>query len=106
MKCLQVLDRARATEVEGVLADADVACVVALPLREVCELVFDRRALAQRGAAGGGVDLFAKPLLELFVLRDRHGAPVAELGGGALCAQETAIADVGIEFDHSAKREA
>src|SRR5215207_6787012 len=102
MECLQVLDGARATEVEGILAHAEIACVIPLPL----ELVFDHRALSQRVAPRGGVDLFAEPLLKLFVFRDRDGAPVAKLGGGALRAQGTSIADVRIEFDHGAEREA
>src|SRR5918995_445739 len=106
MECLQVLNRARATEVEGVLADAHVARVVALPLGDMREFVFDHGALAQRAASGGRLDLFAEPLLELFVLSNGHGAPVAEFGGGALRAPRTSIADVGIEFDHRAEREA
>ena len=50
MECLQVLDRARAPEVEGVLADAHVPRVVPLPLGDMRELVFDHGALAQRAA--------------------------------------------------------
>jgi hypothetical protein len=106
MECLQVLDRARPTEVEGVLADADVARVVALPLRDVGELVFDRRARSERVAPSACADLLAEPLLQRFVLRDGDRAAVAELGGGALRAQWTSIADVGIELDDGAKREA
>src|SRR3989454_7965562 len=106
MECLQVLNGARATKVEGVLADPDVARVVALTLRDVGELMFDRRARSQRFASSGCMDLFAEPLLERFVLSDGDGAPVAELGGGALCAQGTSIADIGIELDHGAEREA
>src|SRR6266542_1415211 len=106
MECLQIVDRARTTEIESVLADADIACVIPLALRDVGELVFDHRALSQHFAPSGCVDQFAEPLLELFVFRDGDGAPVAELGGGALRAQGTSIADVGIEFDHGAEREA
>src|SRR5215203_1228918 len=106
MECLQVLDRARATEVEGILADADVARVVALALRDMGELVFDRRPFSQRFASGGCADLFAEPLLKLFVLRDGDRAPVTQLRSGALGAQETSIAAVGIELDHGAEREA
>src|SRR5215203_6698223 len=105
MKYFQVLDCARAPEVKGILADADVARIVALPLGDMREFVFDHGALAQGGASGGRLDLFAEPLLERFVLRDGHGASVAEFGGGALRAQRTSIADVGIEFDHRAERE-
>src|SRR5207247_1465965 len=97
---------ARTTEIKRVLADADISCVIPLALRDVGELVFDHRALSQRVAPSGGVDLFAEPLLERFVFRDGDGAPVAELGGRALRAQGTAIADVRIEFDHGAEREA
>ena len=56
MECFQILDRARATEVEGVLTDADVARVVALPLGDVREFVFDHGALAQRAASGGRLE--------------------------------------------------
>ena len=87
MECFQILDRARASEVEGVLADADVARMVALPLRDMCELVFDDGALAQCCASGGGLHLFAEPLLQLFVLGDRDRASIPEFGGGALRAQ-------------------
>src|SRR5436190_7542875 len=106
MECLQILDRARTTEIKRVLADADIACVIPLALRDMGELVFDHRALSQRVAPSGCVDLFAEPVLELFVFRDGDGAPIAELGGGALRAQGTSIADVRIEFDHGAEREA
>ena len=106
MESLQVLDRARATKIEGVLTDADVARVIALALGDVRELVFNHRALSECFASGGGAELFPEPLLKRFVLSDRHRAPVAKLGGGALRAKATAIADVGIELDHRAEREA
>ena len=48
MEGLEVLDRARPTEIEGILADPDVARVVALSLRDVGEFVFNHRALSQR----------------------------------------------------------
>lgn len=70
MEGLQVLDRARATEVEGVLTKADVAGAIALALRDVRELVFDRRALSERFAPGACADLRAEPLLQLFVFRN------------------------------------
>ena len=92
MERFQILDGARPPEVEGVLADADVARVVALPLGDVRKFMFDHRALAQCLASGGRLELFAEPLLERFVLRNGHGAPVAEFGGGALRAQGTSIA--------------
>src|SRR5712691_12753479 len=57
MQRLQILDGARTAEVEGVLANADVAAV-------------------------------------------------PEFGGGALIAQRAAIADVGVELDNRAEREA
>src|SRR5215211_6041898 len=106
MEGFQVLDCTRTSEVEGVLADAHVARVGALPLGDMREFVFDHRALAQRAAPGGRLDLFAEPVLELFVLSNGHRASVAEFGGGALRAPWTSIADVGIEFDHGAEREA
>lgn len=87
MECLQVLYRARTAEVERVLADAHVARVVTLPLGDMREFVFDHRALAQRVASGGGLNLFAESLLELFVFRNGHRASVADFGGGALRAQ-------------------
>ena len=99
MECLQVLDGARSSEVEGVFSDTEVARVVPLALRDMGELVLDHRALTQRFASSGSLDLLAKPLLELFVLGDCNGPPVAELGGGALRAQRAAIADVGIKLD-------
>ena len=81
------MDRARATEVDGVLTEADVARVIALALRDVGELVFDRRALSERFAPSACADLLAEPLLKRFVLRDGHRSPVAEIGGGALRAR-------------------
>ena len=104
MECLEVLDRARATEVEGILADPDVARIVALSLRDVGEFVFDHRALTQRLASNGCLNLLAKPRLKPLVLRNGDRASVAELGGGALRAQRTAIAHIGIEFDDGAER--
>ena len=106
MECLQILDRARAPEVEGVLAEADVARLIPLALRDVRELVLDRRALSQRVAPRGRSDLFAEPLLELFVLSDRDRPSMPDLRGGALRSQRAAIADVGIELDDGAEREA
>src|SRR5580765_7019050 len=105
MKCFQVLDRARAAEIKGVLADADVARVVPLPLRDVREFVLDHRALSQRLTASGRPDLLAEPLLQRLVLSDGDRAPMAERGGGALRPPWTSIADVGIELDHGAERE-
>src|SRR6266850_486629 len=104
MKRFQVLDRARAAEIKGVLADADVARVVPLPLRDVREFVLDHRALSQRVAASGRLDLLAESLLQRLVLGDGDRAPMADLGGGALRPQGTSIADVGIELDHGSER--
>ena len=70
------------------------------------EFVLDHRALSQGRASRGRLDLLAESLLQRLVLRDGDGAPVAELGGGALRAHGTAIADVGIELDDGAEREA
>src|SRR4051794_19839904 len=106
MEGLQILDRARTAKVERVLADADIAGVIPLPLRDVGELVFDHGVLSQRFPPRGCLDLFAEPLLERLVVRDVDGASVAELGGGALRAQGTSIADVGIKFDDDAERKA
>src|ERR1700736_1090129 len=94
MEGLQILDRARATEVERILADPDVARVVALPLRDMGEFVLDHRALTQRLAPSGGLDLLAKPRLQPLVFCNGDRAPVAELGGGALRAYRAAIAHV------------
>src|SRR5437867_2248278 len=104
MKCLQVLNRARAPEVEGVLAGANVARGVSLTLRDVCKFVFDDRALTQGLASSGGLDLLAEPRLKPLVLGNGDRASMAELGGSALRAHRTAIAYVGIEFDHGAER--
>src|SRR5438034_9363100 len=106
MQRLQILDGARTAEVEGVLANADVASVVPLSLRNVCELVFDYCALPQRRASRGRLDLFAEAVLQRLVLGDRDGAAVPEFGGGALIAQRAAIAAVGVELDNRADREA
>ena len=70
MKHLQILNRARTTKIEGVLADADVARVIALTLGDVRQFMFDHGALAQRAASGGRLDVFAESLLKLFILRD------------------------------------
>src|SRR6266498_2013094 len=96
MQRLQILDGARTTEVEGVLANADVARVVPLSLRNMCELVFDYCALPQRRASRAHLDLFADAVLQRLVLGDRDGAAVPEFGGGALIAQRAAIADLEI----------
>ena len=79
MECLQVLNGARTAEIEGVLANADVARVVALTLRNMGELVFDRRALSQCFAPSRCVDLFAEPLLELLGMSLR----LLKFGGGS-----------------------
>src|SRR5881396_62079 len=65
MQRLQILDGARTAEVEGVLANADVARVVPLSLRNMCELVFDHGALPQHRASRGRLDLFAEAVLQL-----------------------------------------
>ena len=84
MEGLQVLNRARAPEVEGVLTDADIARGVALTLRDMCEFVFDDRALAQGLASSGRLYLLAQPCLKALVLRNGDLASMAELGRGAL----------------------
>src|ERR687891_2866803 len=99
MQCLEILDRACTAEVESVFANADVARVVALTLRDVSELVFDHRALPQRGTSDGRLDLFAESMLQLLVLGDGHRAAVPEFSGGALTSHGASIADVGIELD-------
>src|SRR6202022_3616540 len=106
MEGLQVLDRRPAPEVEGVLTDADIARGVALPLRDMCEFVFDDAALSQGLASSGRLYLLAQPCLKALVLRDGDRASMAELGRRALRAPGTAIAYVGIEFDHAAERKA
>ena len=106
MQCLQVLDRARTAEVEGILADADIARVVALSLGDMRELVLDRRAFPQRRAPRRRLDLFAESMLQLFILGDGDGAAIPEFSGGALTSQRAAIADIGIELDDRAEREA
>src|SRR6266496_1638163 len=103
MQRLQILDGARTAEVEGVLANADVARVVPLSLRNMCELVFDHGALPQHRASRGRLDLFAEAVLQRLVLGDRDGAAVPEFGGGALIAPRAAIADVGVELDNRAR---
>jgi 2-isopropylmalate synthase len=65
MERFQILDRARTTEIERVLPDTDIACVIPLALRDMGELVFDHRAFSQRVAPSGSVDLLAEPLLEV-----------------------------------------
>ena len=69
MEGLEVLDRTRPTEIEGILADPDVARVVALSLRDVGEFVFNHRALSQRLPSSGCLDLLAKPCLKALVFR-------------------------------------
>src|ERR1700675_250860 len=105
MQGLEILDRACTTEVEGVFAGPDVARVVALALRDVSELVFDHRALPQRGTSDGGLDLLTESMLQRLVLGDGHRATVPEFSGGALTSQGAAIADVGIELDDRAEGE-
>src|SRR4051794_8248172 len=99
MECFQVLNRARAPEVERVSADTEVAGGVALPLRNVGKFVFDHRALTQGRAPGAGLDLPAQPRLQPLVLRNPHGASLAEDRSCALRAHRTGIADRGIEVD-------
>src|ERR1700687_3607187 len=81
MEGLQVWNRARASEVESVLTDADIARGVALTLRDMCELVFDERARSQGFACSGRLDLRAQPRLQALVLRNDDRASMAELGG-------------------------
>src|SRR5918996_3706899 len=106
MERLQILDGARTAEVKRVLADADIARVVALSLRDMRELVLDRRAFPQGRASGRRPELCPEPLLQLFVLGDGDGAAVPEFRGSALIASRAAIADIGIELDDRAEREA
>ena len=105
MECLQILDSARSTEVEGVLADTDVPRVVALALRNMREFVLNVRAPAQGGASRRGPDLLAQPLLQRLVLSDRDGAAVPEFSRRALTAQRTVIAEVGIKLDDRTERD-
>src|SRR5260370_36608929 len=102
MEGLQVLNRARAPEVEGVLTDADIARGVALPLRDMGEFVFDDRALSQGVASRGGLNLLAQACLKPLVLCNGDGASMAELGGWAVRAHATAIADRPVAVDHAA----
>src|ERR687892_2390000 len=105
MQGLQILDRARTAEVEGVLANADVARVGALSLRNMRELMFNRRAFPQRRASRGRLDLFAQSVLQRLILGDGDGAAVPEFRGGALTSPRAAIADVGVKLDDHTKRD-
>src|SRR5262249_13753067 len=100
-----VLDSARTAEIERVLADADIARTVPLPLRDMRELVFDGGALPQGCASGRRLDLLAQPLLQLLVFCNRHGAAVAEFSGRAVAAQGAVVAHVGIKLDDRAEGE-
>src|SRR4051812_32260745 len=66
--------------------------------------MFDHRALAQRGAARGGVDLLSQRRLQPLVLRNGDRSAMADGGGGAARAHGTAITHLGIKLDDGAKR--
>ena len=93
------MDGARSTEVKGVLADAHVPRVVALSLRNMRELVLDRRAFPQSGAARNRVELLAPALLQPLVFGDRDRPAVAECRGGALATQGAVITEIRIKLD-------
>jgi hypothetical protein len=76
MECLQVLNGTRAAEVEDVLAEADVSRMVPLPLRDMCELVLNHRALPQRRPSCGGLKLLAQTVLQRLIFSDGHGPAV------------------------------
>src|SRR5436190_7824321 len=61
--------------------------------------VLNAASLAELGPSRGGGHLLAKVLLKLFVLRDRHGAPVASLGRRAFGPQRADVAPVRVELD-------
>src|SRR5262249_61904917 len=95
MEGLQVLDRARATEVERVLADAHVARAVSLSLRDVREFVLDHRALAKRVAASGRLDLVAEAVLQRLGLWHARGGALGAPGGWAGLVARACCADRG-----------
>jgi hypothetical protein len=61
--------------------------VVALSLRNMCELVLDGRELPQGGASRRRLDLLAQAVLQRLVLGDRDGSAVAKFSGGARSGQ-------------------
>src|SRR3989442_4545316 len=104
VECLEVLDCARATEVEGILAHTDIPRLVSLSLRDVGEFVFDRCALAQRLASSGGVHLLAQPRLKPLVFSNGDRASMTDFCSGALRRHGTAIAHAGVELNDRPER--
>ena len=70
----QVADGAGSSEVEFVLAAADVASVSALSSARMCLAVFDGHALAELLSAGGCRGSLAQALLQKLVVGDFDGA--------------------------------
>src|SRR5450432_1764102 len=102
---LDILDHGCPTQVEVVLACADVPGAPTLPAGDVCEPVFDVGSFPELVAASGRGELLAEALLQLLVLRDRDASPLAEFRSGALRAKWTVVANVGVELGARAQLE-
>ena len=102
---LEVADGTGSSEIEFVLSTADVPCVFPLAAARVCLAMLDWNALTELLSACGGRSLLAQPMLEQFVVGDRHRAPPLGCGIGALRSKRARAAGRCWEFDLGAEND-
>ena len=92
MNCLQVLNDAGSSQIEQVLAQPQIASLVALAIHEVGEPVLHTDSLPQLGTALWGLDFAAQQLLPGLIQGDAERATTVGGGVGALAPQGTGAA--------------
>src|SRR5262249_38542978 len=100
---LQVADGCMPTAVKLILAQPFVAGMSSLMGQLMSNGMLHRRPFAQRGSAAFGSELGTQLLLELFILTDRQGSAMPQLGGGALRALGTRVTGTGWKDDRAAQ---
>lgn len=101
----EIGDCGGASQIELVLAAAEVTGVSALPSARVCLAMFNRHALAEFLSTCRGGGLLPKPMLKKLVVSDRYRSSAVGCSIGALRSQFADATGLGRELDLGAQND-